>query len=170
MKLQIVRYPNLQCLGLKQGYHGNHRIDYVSGKVTYIILAQFGDFFNGAQIIIDTFITNCEAKWFRQSGLVMLLPHGYDGAGPEHSSCRLERFLQLSDQRFDVLSETVDNPNIHIVNPTTPAQYYHLLRRQVSYNNLDVTKIPKTVNCSIPKTFVKTSTSHKFIRRHGHGH
>lgn len=68
----------------------------------------------------------------RQSGLVMLLPHGYDGAGPEHSSCRVERFLQLCDQSFDVnSSKRPDNPNMHVANPTTPAQYFHLLRRQV---------------------------------------
>lgn len=69
------------------------------------------------------------AKWMRSSGLVMLLPHGYDGAGPEHSSCRLERFLQQTDS-----SETSvdgEDVNIHIANPTTPAQYFHLLRRQV---------------------------------------
>ncbi|RIA85155.1 thiamine diphosphate-binding protein [Glomus cerebriforme] len=97
--------------------------------------AQFGDFFNGAQIIIDTYISSGEAKWLRQSGLVMLLPHGYDGAGPEHSSCRIERFLQLSNDRIDVLNDIIPiNPNMHIINPTTPAQYFHALRRQLKRN------------------------------------
>jgi probable 2-oxoglutarate dehydrogenase E1 component DHKTD1 len=93
--------------------------------------AQFGDFFNGAQIIIDTYLSSGEAKWFRQSGLVMLLPHGYDGAGPEHSSSHIERFLQLTDSPFDVFSEQNQPPNMHVVFPTTPAQYFHVLRRQV---------------------------------------
>jgi probable 2-oxoglutarate dehydrogenase E1 component DHKTD1 len=97
--------------------------------------AQFGDFFNGAQIIIDTYLSSGEAKWFRQSGLVLLLPHGFDGAGPEHSSARMERFLQLCDQRFDVLSPS-ENVNMHVVYPTTPAQYFHMLRRQVIYDIL----------------------------------
>ncbi|KAJ3115300.1 putative 2-oxoglutarate dehydrogenase E1 component DHKTD1, mitochondrial [Phlyctochytrium bullatum] len=96
--------------------------------------AQFGDFFNGAQIIIDTYLASGEAKWLRQSGLVLLLPHGYDGAGPEHSSCRVERFLQLCDTKFDYNDPTPDNPNMHVVNPTTPAQYFHLLRRQMLRN------------------------------------
>ncbi|KAG6444980.1 hypothetical protein O3G_MSEX003656 [Manduca sexta] len=94
--------------------------------------AQFGDFYNGAQIIVDTFIASGEAKWVRSNGLVMLLPHGYDGAASEHSSCRVERFLQITDS-----SETAPDSEavcLHIANPTTPAQYFHLLRRQMARN------------------------------------
>lgn len=91
--------------------------------------AQFGDFFNGAQVIIDTYLASAETKWLRQSGLVLLLPHGYDGAGPEHSSCRLERFLQLCDDHPDLREK--QNVNMQVVNCTTPAQYFHVLRRQM---------------------------------------
>lgn len=100
--------------------------------------AQFGDFANGAQVIIDQFISSGEMKWMRQSGLVLLLPHGYDGAGPEHSSARLERFLQLSDSdptkvptKDEGERKQMQHANWCVVNCSTPANYFHALRRQV---------------------------------------
>lgn len=102
------------CLGFEYGYS----LDYPDALVAWE--AQFGDFWNVAQVIVDQFLTSAEEKWRRLSGITLLLPHGFEGQGPEHSSARLERFLNLSTQH-----------NIQVVVPTTPSQFFHCLRRQM---------------------------------------
>ena len=117
------------ALGFELGY------SLVSPAALVLWEAQFGDFVNNAQCIIDQFIASGERKWLQRTGLTLLLPHGYDGAGPEHSNARMERFLTLCDDDPLVLpsplGRQIQDCNIQVAYPTTPANYFHLIRRQI---------------------------------------
>ena len=134
------------CVGFEYGY------SLVDPKALVIWEAQFGDFVNGAQVILDQWMASAEAKWFRSSGLTLLLPHGYEGQGPEHSSARMERFLQLAAE-----------DRLQVAYPSTTAQVFHVLRRQLRRN------FRKPLVVLTPKSMLRLPAAQSPIAELAHG-
>ena len=135
------------ALGFEYGYSVSDPDAWVGWE------AQFGDFINGAQIIVDQFIVAAEDKWGQQSRLALLLPHGFEGQGPEHSSARIERFLALCAEN-----------NLRVCYPTTAAQYFHVLRRQIHAPSR------KPLVCFTPKKYLRVPATRSTVGEFEHGH